>query len=194
MKLRVGALLERSAANGPGERFVVWVQGCALACPGCFNPHLWDQKPGGWLEVEELARRINAVKSLRGVTVSGGEPLEQPEAVVALLGLIDKSRDSAVFTGFSPEEISGDPLRAKILGAADLIVSGRYLREQASDRDPWTGSSNKAVLELTGRIQRDEFPSCRVEVRIASDGGVCLTGFPPAGLMIKTGRPGRPGW
>jgi anaerobic ribonucleoside-triphosphate reductase activating protein len=184
----VGACLERSRANGPGERFVVWTQGCALACPGCFNPPLWDRAPGESLEVSALARRINAVGGLRGVTVSGGEPLEQPEALAALLDLLRKDLDSAIFTGFSPAEIAADPARARILKLADLVVAGRYVREQASDANPWAGSSNKEILELTGRIRRDEFPSCRVEVRIAADGVVSMTGFPPQGFKAAMSR------
>lgn len=187
MRLRVGACLERSQANGPGERFVVWTQGCALACPGCFNPHLWDRAPGEWLEVEALARRINAVAGLRGVTVSGGEPLEQPEAVAELLRLLDKRLDSVIFTGFTRAEIAADAQRAKILERADLIVAGRYVRELASEANLWAGSSNKEILALTGRVRADEFPSCRVEVRIAADGGVSITGFPPKGLKAAIG-------
>ena len=183
MKLRVGSLIEKSRANGPGERFVVWVKGCALACPGCFNPKLWASKGGAWIETSKLSERINAAADLRGVTISGGEPMEQPEAVVELLELIDRRLDTVVFTGFSPNELGRDPRKARLLYRADLVLAGRYDRALASDENPWLGSSNKIELALTGRVRRDEFPSCRVEARIAPDGGLILTGFPPPGLL-----------
>lgn len=182
MRLKTGAVLERSLANGPGERFVIWTQGCALACPGCFNTHLW---PGGGkaLSTRSLARRANSEAGLRGVTLTGGEPLEQPEAVLELLGLLDPRLDTVVFTGFTPAEIEADPRKAGILKAADLIVAGRYEREKASEANLWAGSSNKVVLPLTGRIRADEFPSCRVEAILAPDGSVTITGFPSKDLL-----------
>lgn len=182
MKLRIGAVLERSRANGPGERFVVWTQGCALACPGCFNPEFWTRAGGTWVEVAALARRINKAAELRGVTISGGEPLEQAEAVCELLSLLDPRLDSVVFTGFSPNEIGRDPRRAAVLKRADLIVAGRYVRARASEANPWRGSDNKVVLALTGRVREDEFPACRVEAQIAPDGRLVVTGFPAAEL------------
>lgn len=181
MKLRLAGVLERSRANGPGERFVVWVSGCALACPGCFNPGLWPAA-GDWTETAELARRINASTGLRGVTISGGEPLEQPEAVGRLLERLDPRLDSIVYTGYSPAEIQRDARKTRALQRADLVVAGRYVRELSSDENPWAGSSNKAVLARTGRIRPDEFPSCRVEAHIAPDGRLVMTGFPPEGL------------
>jgi len=182
LPLRVGAVMERSLANGPGERFVVWTQGCALGCAGCFNEHLWPSAGGVVEETAALAARINARPGLRGVTLSGGEPLEQPEAVCDLLARLDPRLDSVVFTGFTRAEIEADARRAKVLARADLLVAGRYVRGLASDANPWAGSSNKEVLALTGRVRADEFPTCRVEVRLAADGSVEVTGFPPPGL------------
>ena len=181
MKLRIGGILERSTANGPGERFVVWTQGCTLACRGCFNQGFWPAQGGCEIEPRALADRVNRLKGLRGVTVSGGEPLEQAQAVCEFLAALDPSLDSVLFTGFSAEEISGE-----ILARADLIVAGRYVRELASEANGWAGSSNKAVLALTGRVTPEEFPACRVEVQIGPSGSSVMTGFPPAGLRNLT--------
>lgn len=181
--LRVGRVLERSCANGPGERFVVWVQGCALACPGCFNRELWDPRGGTEMPAEALAERVNGIAGLRGVTISGGEPLEQPQALTALLQLLDHRLDSVIFTGYTWREITADPLKSAAVKCADLIVAGRYSREQASDKNPWAASSNQTVHALTGRILPEEYPACRVEAQITPAGEVLLTGFPTAGIM-----------
>lgn len=158
----------------------MWVAGCSLACPGCINPGFWPADAGREVETAELAARIAAVPGLRGVTLSGGEPLEQPEAVAEFLAMLEPRLDSIVFTGFSPAELLGDARKARALARADLAIAGRYERERAGDADPWAGSSNKTVLALSGRIRPDEFPSCRVEAQIAPDGRLIVTGFPPA--------------
>lgn len=189
MNLRLGTTLERSLANGPGERSVVWVQGCSLACPGCFNKELWDPRGGIEMPAEALAARINGVAGLRGVTISGGEPLEQPQAVAGLLRLLDRRLDSVIFTGHTWQEITADPRKSSAVNCADLIVAGRYIRELASDKNPWAGSSNQTVHALTGRIRPDEFPACRMEAQISPAGEVTLTGFPPAGIIMTGPRP-----
>jgi anaerobic ribonucleoside-triphosphate reductase activating protein len=177
VRLSVGGVLERSAANGPGERFVVWTQGCSLGCAGCFNAQLWPRRGGRRLSTAVLARRINALDGLRGVTLTGGEPLEQPEAVCDLLARLDRRLDTVVFTGFTLEEIRSEPRRAPLLALADLVVAGRYERGQASDANPWAGSSNKAVVALTGRVGAAEYPQARVEAGLAADGTVTRTSF-----------------
>jgi len=161
---------------------VVWVQGCSLACPGCCNPGFQSRARGRWLATPELAHRIHSLAGLRGVTISGGEPLEQPEAVADLLSRLAPRLDSVVFTGYAPREIAEDARRAQVLAGADLIVAGRFVRERACGR-PWLASSNQALLPLTGRVRPDEPPACRVEAQIAPDGRLLLTGFPPAGIL-----------
>lgn len=162
---------------------MVWLKGCALACPGCFNPHLWDPKGGTEVSVRALAERIHAVAGLRGVTLSGGEPLEQPEAVIELLGRLERRLDTVIFTGFSLEEIKADAKKAPVLACVDLIVAGRYVRELGSDQNLWAGSSNKGVHALTGRIRVEETPEARVEVFIGPDGQATTTGFPTTDLL-----------
>lgn len=180
--LRVGRTLERSRANGPGERFVIWVKGCSLRCLGCYNPEFFSAEGGEALSPLGLARRIAAVPDLRGVTLSGGEPLEQPEAVAEFLDRLDRRLDTAVFTGYTREEILSDPRKTAVWDRADLFVCGRFDEESRSEENPWAGSASKRVHARTGRIRADEFPDCRVEVLIAPGGRSVLTGFPPAEL------------
>lgn len=186
--LRVGGLLERSAANGPGERFVMWVQGCPLACPGCFNPELQDSGGGTLISVRELVERIHAVSGLRGITLSGGEPLAQAEAVAALLSALKPEFDRVLFTGYTLGEILSDPLKARVMRLNDLVVAGRFVQKLASDASPWAGSSNKRVYEVTGRIRVGECPECRVEATIESNGSAFITGFPEDGWLEHIGQ------
>jgi pyruvate-formate lyase-activating enzyme len=101
-RLRLHAFIPRSRANGPGCRAVVWVQGCTLGCPGCFNPETHDFRGGQWVGVDELFERIRALQgTIEGITVSGGEPFQQRPALLALLQRVRAETDLGVlvFTG-----------------------------------------------------------------------------------------------
>ena len=108
MTLRLHHFLPRSRANGPGVRAVTWVQGCSLGCPGCFNPETHAPSGGDVVNLDELCQRILALgDSIEGLTISGGEPLQQCSAVTELLRRIKaEARLSVIlFTGFEWEEV-----------------------------------------------------------------------------------------
>ena len=72
--------------DGPGIRFVVFTQGCVMRCRYCHNRDTWSLKEGEVVTVEELMKKILAVRHFLtgGVTVSGGQPTLQPEFVTEL--------------------------------------------------------------------------------------------------------------
>ncbi|MBI4663161.1 MAG: radical SAM protein [Verrucomicrobia bacterium] len=108
MKLRLHHFLPQSRANGPGVRAVLWVQGCSLGCPGCFNPETHPFNRGQNVSVDDLFQRIaDLTGTIEGVTLSGGEPLQQRVAVTELLRRvrIETSLSVILFTGFGWEEI-----------------------------------------------------------------------------------------
>jgi len=76
------------AVDGPGIRFIVFLQGCPLRCVYCHNPDTWDPKDGSETSVEEIVAKVRSYKAFYrgggGVTVSGGEPLLQHEFVYEL--------------------------------------------------------------------------------------------------------------
>ena len=84
MKLRIAGLTKESVVDGPGIRFVVFVQGCPHHCPGCHNPETWDFTAGKELTVDELFAQIKDTRLLQGVTFSGGEPFAQAAALACL--------------------------------------------------------------------------------------------------------------
>ncbi|MER7276310.1 4Fe-4S single cluster domain-containing protein [Dactylosporangium sp. NPDC000244] len=175
--LLVHAIVPRSRANGPGERMTVWVQGCTLACGGCFNP---GTHPGGEAatSVAELLAMAEALP-IEGVTLTGGEPLQQAEGVAAFgaglkartgLGLI-------ILTGYSRREIEDDPARLAAVAHADLVVAGRYQR-LAHLGGGLRGSSNKAYWWLTGRYRGVELEALPdLEVLVGADGTLTITGM-----------------
>lgn len=183
MKLRIHAIEPRSRANGPGARFVVWLQGCTLGCPGCFNPTTHDPAGGHERTVDEIARQLAATPGIEGLTLSGGEPLQQAEAAAALL---DAARalglSTLAFSGYTLDEIRALPHGAAVLERLDVLIDGRYI---AAERlaTGLRGSANQRIHLLTSRYAlADVEATPTAEIRISPRGEVVLTGVDPLKL------------
>jgi anaerobic ribonucleoside-triphosphate reductase activating protein len=178
LNLRLHAVEPRSAANGPGFRLVIWFQGCSLDCPGCFNPETHDPDGGFTESVPDLLKKVSGTE---GVTVTGGEPFEQPEGLLALVrGVRQTTRLSTlVFSGLTLGRIRRLPLGPAILGHVDVLVDGRYsLRRHLATG--LRGSTNQRVHLLNGRYTMEEIESTPMgEVLVAPDGRITVTGVDP---------------
>lgn len=156
---------------GPGNRYVLWVQGCNRACPGCTAQNAWRMEEGTPLSPETLAAEI--VASARdGLTISGGEPMLQAAALYAMLEQVHAARPDLgviLYTGYKLEELEGQEAAQKLLSHVDLLIDGPYVRE-LDDGKSLRGSSNQRVILLTERY-RDALslygsPERSAEVRI----------------------------
>jgi anaerobic ribonucleoside-triphosphate reductase activating protein len=183
--LRLHAIEPRSRANGPGTRFVVWLQGCTLACPGCFNPTTHDPAGGRSLSSAELAAQL-AASGAEGLTLSGGEPLQQPAAALALLEAARAlGLSTLMFSGYTLDEIRALPGGPAILAQLDVLVDGRYV---AGERfaSGLRGSANQRIRLLTERYTLAEVEATPVaEIRIGPTGEVVLTGVNPLKLKQR---------
>ena len=189
MTLRLHAFLPRSRANGPGWRSVVWVQGCSLGCPGCFNPQTHDREDAAEVvAVPELMRRILAAGT-EGLTVSGGEPLQQAEAVVALLEAARVAGLSTLlFTGLTWEEVNRLPLAPRLLRCVDVLLAGRY-EEDRRVAEGLLGSANQTVHLLSPRHTREEIAATpEAEAVILPDGRVVFSGISQASAAFPLTR------
>jgi anaerobic ribonucleoside-triphosphate reductase activating protein len=188
MRVNVARTLARSAANGPGERFVVWVQGCPLACPGCWNPDTWDFARRHVRDVADLAVEIRATDGIEGVTFTGGEPFAQARALAELAMLLrDAGLSVFVFSGYELDELVSDDQRA-LLDVTDVLVAGRYVEAQRAEGLPWRGSANQQVYFLTGRYGPENMTDApEVEFHLGADGGLTVTGFPTDPRLLVTG-------
>lgn len=181
--LRLHAFLPASRANGPGLRAVVWTQGCTLGCPGCFNPGTHAAAGGETVAVEALYRRIVAPgERIEGVTISGGEPLQQASPVAALLRRLRRETDLSVllFTGFDWDELRRLREAPAVLASVDVVIAGRYDAGRRLGRG-LLGSSNQTAHFLTDRYRPADLEAPPAEVVIGADGGVVLSGIDPAG-------------
>lgn len=179
MNIRLARCIKRSLANGPGERFVVWVQGCPIRCPGCWNRDTWDSSGGYEISVSELYSQIISTEGLEGITFSGGEPMEQAEALLELAAECRACGLSVfIFTGYHFSELKNDT-QIRLWNMADIVVAGPFLQSQRSFEHAWVGSSNQEVHFVSNRYSRaEQAVAVRAEAHMDSDGTITWTGFP----------------
>jgi anaerobic ribonucleoside-triphosphate reductase activating protein len=179
--LNLHAILPKSQVNGPGLRAVIWVQGCTLNCPGCFNPSSHSTAPKLLKTPEYLADEILSLNDIQGVSISGGEPFQQAEALIAFLQIIKKKSDLSVviFSGYYLEQISLIPQGNEILILTDVLIAGPFLAD-APTVGSMAGSANQKIHFLSERYQSDDF---RVipdsEIIIDSSGQITISGTTP---------------
>jgi anaerobic ribonucleoside-triphosphate reductase activating protein len=198
----IHALFHASHVNGPGNRAVVFVQGCRLGCAGCWNPQTHEFKGADW-SVPELAEWLcarQAANLIDGVTFSGGEPIHQIGEVVELIkGLRRGMPDLSIgmFSGYSEQELQDGSywtrdsldraMRAhrwsELQGLLDFAVLGRF-NHRLPTRDPLRTSRNQQLHLYSTRYSEADFEAPQVEVMIEPHGLVEITGFPVSGLPV----------
>ena len=174
-----------SKVNGPGLRFVLWTQGCSKGCKNCFNPETWSfekYKSLTPLEIFELIKNSN----VSGVTITGGDPLEQPEELLELLILLESlnlSNGIILFTGYTIDEINKDFLLRKSLNYIDVLIDGRFEKDQRISSS-LRGSENQNIIYFSSKIKEEELNiDQEVEVGIL-DSEMYVTGFPSISRKI----------
>ena len=183
MNIRLYMTVRTTESLGPNKRYAIWVQGCLKRCRGCISP---DAQPfdGGYNEdIDALAKDILSVPEIEGITISGGEPFLQQEALCALIDAVRRKRDIGViaYTGMRYEEIYDTSLAR----CCDLIIDGEYIEELNDDRS-LRGSSNQRVICLTERykdiIEQYYGQLGRKVEFVPTDNGIQMIGIPSKNL------------
>jgi anaerobic ribonucleoside-triphosphate reductase activating protein len=180
---------------GPGTRIGIWLQGCSIHCPGCVSEDTWDANLGREATIDDVVEQCSEWAregKFDGVTISGGEPFDQPDALLMLLERLEtlrrKSRARVDFLCYSgyPEAF----LRAghtEILGRLDALIPEPF----ALDHSPgglWRGSSNQRIVPLSklgmsryshASTQAADLPAVQVVV----DDAIWMIGIPRPGDM-----------
>jgi anaerobic ribonucleoside-triphosphate reductase activating protein len=190
-RLRVGARVPVTRAEGPGARYALWLQGCSIRCPGCCNPHLFAVDSGEWLEPAAIVAEMASVRTeIEGVTLLGGEPMDQALALAPLLrGARDLGLSVMLFSGFTLQELRAvpDEAVAAVLDLVDVLVDGRYDGTRPEAERLWVGSTNQRFHYFTARyspaIERPAPGEAlrTVEVHIGMDGRLSANGWPAIG-------------
>jgi anaerobic ribonucleoside-triphosphate reductase activating protein len=191
-----------SRVNGPGLRAVVYFQGCTLGCRDCWNPetHAFAGKERSIAEVAGLVVSAHQERALEGVTFSGGEPMQQADA---LLALIESLRDRlpglsfGMYSGYSQRELAsgGYWCRCELTQCAkediwrgirahlDFAVLGRYAAGRPGQL-PLRTSTNQKLALFSGRYREQDFEPQETEVHIDAEGLVQVTGFPTTVMPV----------
>lgn len=150
--VNVAGIDEDAIADGPGLRFVLFVQGCPHDCPGCHNPQTHAFGAGTDMHVSELFQRIVSNPLLTGVTFSGGDPMYQagPLAELAERLRARGGYDITVFTGDTFEGLlrRGTPDQLRLLRAADILIDGPFVQALRDRLLRFRGSSNQRILDV----------------------------------------------
>lgn len=177
--LRLHKFLPASYANGPGRRAVIWVQGCSLGCPGCSNPETHSPLDGELVRLDDLYARILALEeTIEGVSISGGEPLQQPRPLLNLVKRIRRSTTLSIllFTGFTWDEIERMSFAPELLSIVDVIIAGRYDQDQPL-QSGLVSSANQTAHFLTDRYSSHDLEVVPPgEVIISEDGEITVSG------------------
>lgn len=151
-KIRVCGVEAESIVDGPGFRYVLFVQGCPHRCEGCHNPESHDFNAGYDMTVGEVYQEFLSNPHLKGITLSGGEPFCQPEALLELVKLIkqDPSKDVMSYSGFTYEELRNmnNPAVDGLLDELSILVDGRFEIAQRNLTLVYRGSENQRVIDM----------------------------------------------
>lgn len=154
--LNIAGIEEDSITDGPGLRFVLFVQGCPHHCEGCHNPETHEFGVGEEKSVEELFERIKGNPLQSGVTFSGGEPFCQPEGLAKLAHLLKEAGyHLASFSGFTFEQLiaSTNPAIHDLLSQLDILVDGPFILAERDLELRFRGSRNQRVLDVPASLK-----------------------------------------
>ena len=149
--MRIANTVSDSIVDGPGLRFTVFTQGCPHRCPGCHNPGTHDPAGGREVSVAELATELSGNPLTNGLTLSGGEPFCQAEALAELARLVHGAgKDVACYTGWTYEQLleKNDPAVNALLAQVDLLIDGPFVLAQRNLELRFRGSENQRLIDM----------------------------------------------
>ena len=157
--IRLAADLQTdSIVDGPGLRAVLWTQGCNHHCKNCQNPQTWDFNGGGLVPIDMVFEAIDELVYQDGLTISGGDPMYQPEACNKIAKYAkSKGLNIWVYTGFTFEEIlklnEKNPIYLEFLKNIDILVDGKFIFEKRNLGLLFRGSSNQRLIDVRKTLE-----------------------------------------
>lgn len=155
--MRIAGIAQDSIVDGPGRRFTVLMQGCHFHCAGCQNPETHDPAGGVDFPMEELIEQMHSNPLTKGLTLSGGEPFDQPEDCLTLAKEAHKSGWNVwCYTGGIFEDLldHGTEAQKAFLREIDVLVDGPFLLEKRTLSLPWRGSSNQRLINVPESLEK----------------------------------------
>lgn len=151
--IRLSGIAYESLVNGPGIRRVFFSQGCKHNCKGCFNPDTHDFNGGENRNMDELIESVLDNPMIKGVTFSGGDPLEQAEKF-AYMAKAFKNNNLNIwcYTGYTYEYIREHKDENngwnELLNNIDILVDGKFEEENMQEGLKFRGSTNQRIIDI----------------------------------------------
>jgi len=179
---------------GPGCRIGLWMQGCSIHCPGCISADTWA-KDRGIATVDALLSHLEQwMHAADGITISGGEPFDQPEALEALLrGIrLRTSSDILVYSGYAYEALKR--LLLPMSGQIDALIADPFVQGHPQTL-PLRGSDNQRLHLLTSMGEQRFAPFLQptsaepsFDVMFDDEGEIWFAGVPSQQAFVRIAR------
>lgn len=155
MTLRINGIVNDSIVDGEGIRLTIFTQGCPHHCPHCHNPQTHDFKGGYDIEIKKIISMMKENLLLDGITLSGGEPMEQADTCAILAEEAKKMGLNVwVYTGYTWEELQKESQK-KLLCFTDVLVDGAFIYELRSLELRFKGSANQRIIDVPKSLQEN---------------------------------------
>lgn len=158
--MKMAGFYDESISNGLGWRAVLFVSGCPHNCPGCHNRQAQDYNYGTEFNKKEIIDRICENSILKGITISGGEPLckENIPEVLEFIKDVKKVKPNFnvwCYSGYTLEQLEqrDDEITKETLKNIDVLVDGRFVQEKKNPTLKFRGSENQRILDVQKCIQ-----------------------------------------
>jgi anaerobic ribonucleoside-triphosphate reductase activating protein len=188
MYLRLNRIIYPVYNLGPGARIALWMQGCKIHCKGCINPELHDCKAGRQVEVASLVLAFSKIITpFDGITITGGEPFDQYEALIAFCAFAKKITGIHIFvySGYTLTQLFQKFPDRTFLKYIDLLKAGPYINN-LNENEYFRGSTNQQLYSFesdkSGKIKFSVKPFSETvnkwSAGIDENHNIFLTGIP----------------
>lgn len=155
LSARILDIVKGTTVDGPGFRTSIYFAGCAHGCVGCHNRDSWDFNAGENIDLTEL---LDVIKEEDfDVTLSGGDPLYQPQAVKLLCQETSRLGYSVwIYTGYRWEEIVTEVVLREAIESADVLVDSPFEETQKQQNLRFKGSANQRIIDIKNSLKEGE--------------------------------------
>ncbi len=190
MMIRISRVHFPVTALGPGRRLGIWFQGCGIRCKGCLSIDTWGE--GAACTVDAVFGRLESwIGEAEGITVTGGEPFDQPDALTALLKELKcrTTADILVYSGYPVEKLASHPGLSD--GTIDALISDPF-DARAQQTLALRGSDNQRLHLLTplGKrrfacYNREQTEKRALDIMFDEDGTIWMAGIPARDDLMR---------
>lgn len=170
-------IVENEHLYGPGKRLLLFLKGCSIHCDGCVNKHLWSFDSGKLYHTKEIID-ICDIERVDGITIHGGEPLDQAEGLLKLVKDIkNKGLTIVLFTGYIKKELK--KTQKNIWDKSDIVIAGRFDIKKRNTNLQFRGSTNQRIYTHEGKYKNYKVKDGHTTaiLTINSNGYIDINGF-----------------